>query len=303
MAQVDCYLDESEVACLGRLRTEACRMGGDIVYNVPKKALRPVERGMVYRAQVAHTREAKKHGRRRPLRQRPEPGHVERLLSMPPAAGRRGRPRRAAARRPSIGRSVLLTVIRNVSIRLAVVLALSACAHGQQPTPEQLARATEKLETWRKGRTTRVHGRLRRAETVSRRERQAETARRRREARRLLRRFDHGPVAARGRLPGQAVRQPRHQRPDHVADAGPLPRRRDRARAQGGRDPGRHQRHRRQHRADLARGDRGQLRDHGRAGARARHPRRAVVGAAGAQLHAGVRADVPACVRPRRSPR
>jgi hypothetical protein len=60
MVQVDCYLDESEVVCLSRLRTEACRMGGDIVYNVPKKAARPVERGMVYRAKVAHTREAKK---------------------------------------------------------------------------------------------------------------------------------------------------------------------------------------------------------------------------------------------------
>jgi len=60
LVQVDCYLDESEVICLSRLRAEACRMGGDIIYNVPKKALRPVERGMVYRAIVAHTREAKK---------------------------------------------------------------------------------------------------------------------------------------------------------------------------------------------------------------------------------------------------
>jgi len=50
-AEVGCYLDESEIACLGRLRTEACRMGGDIVYNVPKKALR---------AMVAHTRDVKK---------------------------------------------------------------------------------------------------------------------------------------------------------------------------------------------------------------------------------------------------
>ena len=60
VAEVGCYLDESEIACLGRLRTEACRMGGDIIYNVPKRALRPVERGMIYRAQVAHTRDAKK---------------------------------------------------------------------------------------------------------------------------------------------------------------------------------------------------------------------------------------------------
>jgi len=60
LAQVDCYLDESEIACLSRLRTEACRMGGDIIYNVPKKALRPVERGMIYKAYVAHTRAIKK---------------------------------------------------------------------------------------------------------------------------------------------------------------------------------------------------------------------------------------------------
>jgi ribosomal protein S18 acetylase RimI-like enzyme len=60
LVEVDCYLDESDIACLGRLRTEACRMGGDIVYNVPRKALRPVERGMIYRAKVAHTRGMKK---------------------------------------------------------------------------------------------------------------------------------------------------------------------------------------------------------------------------------------------------
>src|SRR5262245_4995381 len=59
-AEVGCYLDESEIACLSRLRTEACRMGGDIIYNVPKKAMRPLERGMIYRAMVAHTRDAKK---------------------------------------------------------------------------------------------------------------------------------------------------------------------------------------------------------------------------------------------------
>ena len=59
-AEVGCYLDESEITCLGRLRVEACRMGGDIIYNVPKKALRPVERGMVYRGMVAHTRVANK---------------------------------------------------------------------------------------------------------------------------------------------------------------------------------------------------------------------------------------------------
>jgi hypothetical protein len=60
VAEVGCYIDESEIACLGRLRTEACRMGGDIIYNVPKKAARPIERGMIYRARVAHTVDVKK---------------------------------------------------------------------------------------------------------------------------------------------------------------------------------------------------------------------------------------------------
>lgn len=60
VVQVDCYIDESDIACLSRMRTEACLMGGDIIYNVPKTALRPIERGMIYRAQVAHTHGADK---------------------------------------------------------------------------------------------------------------------------------------------------------------------------------------------------------------------------------------------------
>ena len=58
VAEVGCYLDESEVACMHRLRVEACQMGGDMIYNVPKRALRPLERAMIYRGMVAHTREA-----------------------------------------------------------------------------------------------------------------------------------------------------------------------------------------------------------------------------------------------------
>ncbi len=46
----------------------------------------------------------------------------------------------------------VLGFVRNVSIQLAVVATLSACAHGQQPTPAEVARASEKLEAWRKGR-------------------------------------------------------------------------------------------------------------------------------------------------------
>ena len=57
VVEVGCYLDESEITCLHRLRSEACHMGGDMIYNVPKRALRPLERAMIYRGMVAHTRE------------------------------------------------------------------------------------------------------------------------------------------------------------------------------------------------------------------------------------------------------
>jgi hypothetical protein len=57
MAHVDCPLDVGAVQCLKRLRMEACRMGGDIVYDVPKKPARPTEQGMVYAGHVAHTKE------------------------------------------------------------------------------------------------------------------------------------------------------------------------------------------------------------------------------------------------------
>src|SRR5262252_1575164 len=48
---------------------------------------------------------------------------------------------------------MLSPIVRNVATGLAVVLALSAGAHAQQPTPAQFQRATERLEAWRKGRT------------------------------------------------------------------------------------------------------------------------------------------------------
>jgi hypothetical protein len=55
IAQANCYLDESDITCLHRLKIEACRMGGDILYNVPKRVSRPEPRGMVIQARVAHT--------------------------------------------------------------------------------------------------------------------------------------------------------------------------------------------------------------------------------------------------------
>ena len=56
----------------------------------------------------------------------------------------------------------------------------------------------------------------------------------------------------------QAVCRPRHQRADDAADAHPLPSRRHRPEAEGRRHPGRHQRHRREHRPDDQRRDSGQ---------------------------------------------
>jgi hypothetical protein len=58
-AEVICYVDVPEPQCLQRLRAEVCRRGGDLVYDVPAKPLRPTDQGMVFRGKVAHTREHK----------------------------------------------------------------------------------------------------------------------------------------------------------------------------------------------------------------------------------------------------
>ena len=43
-------------------------------------------------------------------------------------------------------------IVCKALLQISTVLALSACAHAQQPSPTALARATEELENWRKGR-------------------------------------------------------------------------------------------------------------------------------------------------------
>jgi lysophospholipase L1-like esterase len=47
---------------------------------------------------------------------------------------------------------MMLKLARRLALQLAAAAVLAACAHGQQVTPEQLARATEQRDTWRKGR-------------------------------------------------------------------------------------------------------------------------------------------------------
>lgn len=56
VAEVICHTDLGSTQCLQRFRAEACRMGGDIVYALPEKPLRPREQAIVYRGRVAHRR-------------------------------------------------------------------------------------------------------------------------------------------------------------------------------------------------------------------------------------------------------
>ncbi|HXJ23072.1 MAG TPA: hypothetical protein VMT03_22835 [Polyangia bacterium] len=58
IARVECPLDVGRVQCMARLREEACKMGGDLLYDVPKRGLRPGEQAMVFMGHVAHTRAA-----------------------------------------------------------------------------------------------------------------------------------------------------------------------------------------------------------------------------------------------------
>jgi hypothetical protein len=56
MAEAGCYLDEGPGICLQRLKAEGCRMGGDMIYDVPRRPSRPTERALVFRGHVAHTK-------------------------------------------------------------------------------------------------------------------------------------------------------------------------------------------------------------------------------------------------------
>jgi hypothetical protein len=85
VAEVGCHINTAEPQCISELRAEACRMGGDILYNLPRRPLRPRDELVVYRAQVAHSLD-------RPDRKPPDPepeiskGPVEPLVAPPKAA-------------------------------------------------------------------------------------------------------------------------------------------------------------------------------------------------------------------------
>ena len=56
IAEVACHISLSVSQCMQNLKAEACRLGGDLLYNVPRKPLRPQDQVLLYRGQVAHTR-------------------------------------------------------------------------------------------------------------------------------------------------------------------------------------------------------------------------------------------------------
>lgn len=58
VAEAACNITMPVAECLRMLRAEACRLGGDLLYNVPRNPYRPRDRVMVFRGQVAHTRSA-----------------------------------------------------------------------------------------------------------------------------------------------------------------------------------------------------------------------------------------------------
>jgi hypothetical protein len=56
IARVECPLDVGRRQCMGQLIEQACRMGGDLLYDMPKKGQRPGEQALVYQGHVAHTK-------------------------------------------------------------------------------------------------------------------------------------------------------------------------------------------------------------------------------------------------------
>jgi hypothetical protein len=55
IAEIACHVNSPLAQCLRMLKAEGCRMGGDMLYNVPREPLRPQDQVLVFRGQVAHT--------------------------------------------------------------------------------------------------------------------------------------------------------------------------------------------------------------------------------------------------------
>jgi len=61
VAEIACHVSSSVSQCMQLLKAEGCRMGGDMIYNIPREPLRPQDQVMVFRGQVAHTLPGKPH--------------------------------------------------------------------------------------------------------------------------------------------------------------------------------------------------------------------------------------------------
>jgi len=55
-ADAGCYIETPRQECMRQLRAEACRMGGDIIYDLPEKPTRPEWREYHFKGSVGHTR-------------------------------------------------------------------------------------------------------------------------------------------------------------------------------------------------------------------------------------------------------
>lgn len=55
VAEVSCHVNTPLAQCMQLLKAEACRMGGDLIYNVPRNPMRPQDQVVLFRGQVAHT--------------------------------------------------------------------------------------------------------------------------------------------------------------------------------------------------------------------------------------------------------
>lgn len=78
-ADAGCYLETTRTECLRQLHAQACKMGGDIIYELPEEPTRPEWREYHYKGLVAHSRPLKKEDieeGRAPENAKVEDGHV-----------------------------------------------------------------------------------------------------------------------------------------------------------------------------------------------------------------------------------
>jgi hypothetical protein len=54
VAEVVCHISVSMPECLQRFHAAVCQMGGDLVYDVPRRPLRPADQALLFRGRVAH---------------------------------------------------------------------------------------------------------------------------------------------------------------------------------------------------------------------------------------------------------